>query len=529
MTVRSIAMPTPRSDDVYFFAFDMSDAVKTSTNKTGVITGGEGVYIRATLELSDSELDALCVGMGRRVVTGDMLNNVWPSWVGENPSAKVKFKPLITYRDWGGPKDVYIAQTTTRAQLYDWMKTRYTLIRPGLKNISPEWLSRLAANAMNRVTGRTLDYRPPYFSFTANMVRNDYSYDDAAKPFAPKAVAVSTGWLFDGTEIDAIDPWAKMFKGIEHQVFHYGEGDTVQPNASGQYAWPFGLTMPIVPTVGNIYVHFLQMYLSRLANDIGAVGLSSPAWSGVDTNVTFATVYPESVNSAQVACGNFVLYAGHGITYGHPEGAYIARLMMPDATLSDAQVLALSRDVAAYANRRRVAWISQNQAIHAKAQQIVTSGANLYALNVSELTNATIVVTDAGGVVVSTGGTTQITGGSGQGAIVTQPPTTDQALDVADVTPSNPDPLQIGTVKITSGATSVPAGSGGSALAPLVSIARDTSPALVSAQRAYANAKASGATDAQALSVASGAVTTPEKKSSFIPITAALALLSFLN
>lgn len=544
MTIQTFMLgaTVTRKENIHALTYPMSAAFARFTIEKGgyirVLSSGEqvftatgGTYIKSA-DFSDGSLNSHCRGMGKQFCTETELNVTWPAWVAENPSAAISIPAIVIQRVGLGGSDWVERNgyaTTTRAQLFAWVKARYTLIRPGNSGISPEWLNRICHNTMNRVTGRTLDFRPPYFSQAGQMVTIEYAYDDAVQPYRYTSKAMSNNFLFDGTEIDAIDPWAKMFKGIEHQVFHYGEGDTVAPNAGGQYKWPFGLTMPIPPTVGNIYVHFLQMYLAQLARDIGQSALSSLVWSAATTSVSFATVYPESVNSAQVAIGNYIIYTGYGITYGHPEGAYIARLMMTDATLSDPQVLAMARDVAAYANRRRVAWINQNQAIHAKAQQIAAAGGDLYALNISELTAVNIVVTDAGGTVVSTGAATEITGGSGSGAIVTETPATGQELQVTDVTPTGANPLQIGTVKVTAGAATVPAGSGGSTLAPIVSIARDTSPALVTAQRAYAAAKSAGATDAQASEAAQAAVTTPEKKGSLVPIGALLAILSLIN
>lgn len=553
-------MPDNRRDDVYFTVLPPLAFYNPLWSGDTGIGCGSGEWVNAEWAMFNKNF-------GAGLFTDIDMNERWPAMVKADPARKMNpanhamtkamdanGKPV--YRIMDNPSlgtmsgSIFISATAYKprdiATLFGGYKKYARMVRPGLKRISPEWLNRLAANAMNKATGRTLNFQPPYFSFTYTMARNNYTFTEQLSGTAnwvafgqlPRVIGVTkkveplvSGSLFDVSEIDALDPWKKMFKGIEHQVFLYGDGDAVAPNASGQYKWPFGMTMPIAPTVGNIYMHFLQVYLSTLAKEIGSVGLADAAWNSLDTNVSFATVYPESANAAQVAIGNYIVYAGHGITYGHPEGPYAAKMMLPDngGSLSDPQVLGMAKDVAAYANRERIKWIAANQTIYAKARDLAAAGADVYTLNISELTAVNVVVTDANGVVVGTGGTTEITGGSGSGAIVTQTPTTGQVIAVTDVTPGAANPLQIATVQVTSGATTVTPGSGSSVLAPIVSVARDTSPRLVTAQRAYADAKEAGATDAQAEQAAAGVVTTPPKKGSLVPIATILTILSMLN
>jgi hypothetical protein len=543
MTIRKITMPQSRVDDTFFLIRNPTIFIKgvDPKNYLGPFpTPRIETYIkptgRRTVWATGIDIDnaaQISGGMLEPIVSGNDLRVKFPQFMEAAPSARVEFPgifPDTVLPNKSQNASAYANSYTniTRAQLFAWCRDKYLQIRPGLKNISPEWLNRIAHDAMKKTTSRDLEFRPPYFSFTYLMTDAEYTYDDVVYPFKVTGAVKATGWLFDRSEIENVDPWVKMFKGIEHQIYLYGDGDTVQPNAGGQYKWPFGLTMPIPPTVGNIYVHFLQIYLAKIGEGIGGA-LNTPVFTDVMTNVAYAIVYPESVNSAQVALGTHVIYSGYGITYGHPEGAYTARLMQENGAISTTQMLAASRDVAAYANRQRSEWISRNQAVFAKAQNIANAGGDIYTLNISQLVEVDIVVTDANGVVVGTGSTSVVDAGSGQGAVVDTPPVVGTVLDIVDYTPGAITPLAVATVKVTSGADTVPAGSSTSIHSPVVSVARDTSPRLTVAQGAYAAAKQAGATNEEAEVAAATAVTTPAKQSSFVPIATILTILSLLN
>lgn len=490
-------------------------------------TDGDGKVTMLYPAMDNTDTAARNFGLGSAWIDGKTFFELIPAQI---QISNKEVKPLVTDNGstWGMPttsvSNFKFWKGRRLADYWQSCRDRLVMVRPGLKNLQVETMNRLCADALNKVAGRTLPYRPPYFLFTYPVSRNEYSEAAGANAYtrAPVTTPKRTGSVFPITDIMALDPWRKLFEGIEHQVFLYGEGDSIP--AAGSYKWPGGLTMPIAPTVGNIYVHYLQLYLLKIAELVGS-GLASLVWNNLDTNTAFAVVYPESANSAQVAAGNYVLYYGSGITYAHPEGSYIGKLMASTGGLDSAELQALARDVAAYANLQRQAWISQNQAIYAKAQQLVASGADIYAVGISQLTESTIVVTNSGGTVTSTGSATEVTAGTGSGNVVTAAPTTGSTFQSQNLTPTGATPLAISSVQYV---YSGPPASGATA-SPSVSVARDTSPSLVSpGMRARTN-QATPA-PAEAVTTTAAPVTASQESSNVIPAAAALiALLSALS
>lgn len=553
-----MSIPENKRDDIYFLTIDPSLLLMTHPNLGAKrFSDAELKKAYATNHRPDVDWEdfARRWGVGVTWVTDEALHGTFPARM-----AGVKDKdvwPLL--RNAGTTQGRTFTGYLTRAgQLFEkpqnntWWKitrpgyygyyggeffdaiyNRYVLARPGKKRISNEFLNRVCHNAMKKVCGRDLPYVPTYFLFTdviANNLITQKVFDgkDAVKNAVGRELSIVprfTGQLFSLHDIHAVDPWRKMFAGIEHQVFAYGEGDTVQAGSDGKFAWPLGHRLPIAPTVGNIYTHFLQLYLAQIATDLGKAMLETPAWNSLDTNVAFAVVYPESAYSAHVCIGNYALYAGNGITYGHPEGPYAARLMLPDGTLSGAQFTALAQDVAAYANRERVAWIARNQGIYAKVKELIAGGRDIYSVAISELTDVQIVVTDqTTGVVQSNTATTEITGGAGEGAIVNSPATPGQILNVTNHTPSAANPLQIALTVVSqtpalstpspayTGPTYVTASGGGMSISTGSVTNRAT------------------ATTPDAVAVSTGEGGQPAQKSgSLFPIGVALAILSLLT
>lgn len=554
-----MSIPENRRDDIYFLTIDPALLLMTHPNlgpkrfSDAELKKAYAAIHRPVVDWSESA--SRWGGVGMPWVTDEALlgafpeimaalkdKNVWPRLINATTTQGGTFTGYLTRvgQLFEKPENNTWWKITRPAyygyyggEFYDALRPRYVLARPGKKRISNEFLNRLCHNAMSKVVGRTLIYSPAYFLFTDSVANNVISEKvflgkDAVKNAVGKELAITprfTGNLFSAPDIQAIDPWRKMFAGIEHQVYAYGEGDTVQPGSDAKFAWPLGLRLPIAPTVGNIYTHFLQLYLARIAADLGKAMLETPAWNSLDTNVAFAVVYPESVNSAQVAIGNYVLYAGNGITYGHPEGPYAARLMLPDGTLSAPQFTAMAQDVAAYANRERVAWIARNQGIYAKVKELIASGRDIYSVAISELTDVQIVVTDqATGVVQSNTPTTEITGGAGEGMIVNSPATPGQVLNVTNHTPAGANPLQIALTVVSqtpalstpspayTGPTYVTASGGGMSISTGSVTNRAT------------------ATTPDAVAVSTGEGGQPAQKSgSLFPIGVALAILSLLT
>ncbi len=367
-----------------------------------------------------------------------------------------------------------------RSELWQRVKDNSVVARRGLSNLQPDWLNRLCANALNKAVGRSLEFRPPYFAYTYPVLDVDVTLSDTL-PNGKRTVTktpVFTGALLAGDVLSMIDPWRKMFAGLEHQIYLYGEGDTVPIGSDGHYTWPLGLRMPQAPTVGNIYAHFIQLYLLELAKNIGTGAITSDTLQAIETNFCVAGVYPESVTTAQVLIGNYVVYAGYGLTYGHPEGNYYARLFQPDGTLNDGELLAMVKDIAAYANRQRQAWIQANQAIYRKMVELAQAGQPIYTLAIDQLTDSKVVVTNPDGTVTDTANVTTVTGGTHEGNVVNAPPKTGDKLEHQDLTPNDADPLKIGSVKVISASNAINAVGGSSPLIPIVSVARDTNPAL---------------------------------------------------
>lgn len=336
------------------------------------------------------------------------------------------------------------------SKLLDMYRPFYNVLRPGLKNISPEWLNRLCRDAMSSVMKRAFDIEAPYFLFTWPLVTNTYSVVEQSESWRNwadikySATPVFSGNSFSEYDINTLDPWKKMFRGVEHMVYLYGEGEGPAVGADGLYAWPMGERLSIAPTVGNIYVRYLQAYLKEIANRIGS-GMSTPVMNSVDSNVSFATVFPESATSAAVHFGPYVITSGPGITYAHPEGRYIGRLMS-EAGASDTEIAAHARDIAAYANRERQKWIAGNQAVYKKAREIAEAGGPIYTTAIDQVVAATVVTVDPTGNVTSTTGTATVTSGTNQGSIVTTAPTSGQAYNLTNVTPASVNPIGISTV-----------------------------------------------------------------------------------
>lgn len=483
-------------------------------------------------------------GLLASLMRGTDLLERWPSQIkDDNPylhpvlscraTVYTEWAPQVSYYDVelqipSGPNNyasipgVGYAEITPRVRsvTWQWIRERSTIIRPGLKNLQTEWLNRVAHECMNRACGRELPFRPPYFLYTWPMANNLISVDVGIIDITHKSTPTFTGNLINQNEAASLDPWAKMMQGLEHQVFMYGDGDETLPAVNGKYRWPFGLSMPIPPTVGNIYVHLIQNYLIQVARDMGGASLSEPVMNSLDTNFALAVVWPESPTSAQVAIGNYAIYGGYGLTYGHPEGPYAGKVFKSDGTVDDAEMRGMMRDVAAYANRQRQIWINQNQAIYQKTKQVVEAGGDLYGLNISQIMDSRIVVTDDGGKVVDVTGSTTITGGTGQGNVVNTEPVTGSNFDTTDYTPGDKNPLEVSKVQVVSlTQNTISSGTGAT-----VSVARDTSPGLVMAQPGSAAAQVIK----EAAEARGESVTSEPEKSSFIPVAALLAIAASL-